>query len=133
AQYYSRGTRLPSWGMSLAYWVQRATFWPAPSLAAWTLAVLTLTFCPSRRPRHRILRRAGVMAGLAWIMGFSAVAVSSPGVLAAWTLPGAAATVYWRDWWFLTWFDLPRAAGYAVALAWTTLALSGRFEAGCGW
>jgi hypothetical protein len=74
-----------------------------------------------------------MMAGLAWIIGFSAVAVSSPGVSAAWTLPGATATVFWRDWWFLTWFDVPRAAGYAVALAWITLALTGRFEADRGW
>jgi hypothetical protein len=134
SQYYARGTRLPGWGMCMAYWVQRAAFWPCPCLAAWTLAVLTLTCCTSRMPPRRILRRTGTMAGLAWIVGFSTVAVASPGVLlAARTFPGAAVTVYWRDWWFLTWFDLPRAAGYAVALAWISVALNGRFGADCGW
>ena len=92
-----------------------------------------LTCCTSRIPRHRMLRRPGTMAGLAWIMGFAAVAMASPGVVVVWTFPGATAAVYWRDWWFLTWFDLPRAAGYTVALAWITLALSGRFEADGGW
>jgi hypothetical protein len=133
SQYYARGSRLPSWGMCMAYWVQRAAFWPCPCLAAWTLAVLTLPCCTSRIPRRRMLRRPGTMAGLAWIMGFAAVAMASPGVVVVWTFPGATAAVYWRDWWFLTWFDLPRAAGFTVALAWITLALSGRFEADGGW
>jgi hypothetical protein len=134
SQYYGRGAiNRPTSGQSLAYWIQRVTFWPCPCLAAWTLAVLPLTSCTSRMPRRQILRRPGMMAALAWIMGFSAAAVTSPGALAAWTSPGGALTLYWQDWWFLTWFDLPRAAGYAVALSWITLALSGRFKADSGW
>src|SRR5260370_30555451 len=43
SQYYGRATNLPRRGMYMAYWAQRATFWPCPCLAAWTLAVLTLT------------------------------------------------------------------------------------------
>jgi hypothetical protein len=80
-----------------------------------------------------ILRRPGMLAGLAWIAGFFAVVVAAPGTLAAWTFPGAVVTFYWRDWWYLTWFDLPKTAGFAVALSWITLALSGRFEADSGW
>ena len=134
SQYYARGSRFPTWGTHMAYWAQRVTLWPCPCLAAWTLAVLTLTSCTSRIPGHQMLRRPGMIAGLAWIMGFCTLAVASPGILLAeWALPGAARTVYWRDWYFLTWFDLPRAAGFAVALAWITLAFSGRFEAECGW
>ena len=133
SQYYARGNGLSTRGMRMAYSVQRAAFWPCPCLAAWTLAVLTLSCCDSRSPRRQSLRRLGTMAGVAWIMGFSAVAMTSPGVVVAWALPGAVATVYWRDWWFLTWFDLPRTAGYSVAVAWVALVLSGRTEADCGW
>jgi len=133
SQYYTRGNGLSTGGMRMAYWAQRAAFWPCPCLAAWTLALLALTCCASRAPTGRSLRRLGTMAGVAWIMGFSVVAMTSPGVVVAWALPGSVATVYWRDWWFLTWFDLPRAAGYSVAVAWIALVLIGGTEADCGW
>ena len=133
SHYYARGSRLSTWGMRRAYWVQRAALWPCPCLAAWTLAVLTLTCCTSRVSRRRVLRRPGTMAGVAWIVGFSAAAVVSPGVLLIWRHYPGSPPVYWRDWWFLTWFDLPRTAGFAVAVAWITLALSGRVQADCGW
>jgi hypothetical protein len=117
---------------AVAYWTQRAAFWPCPCLAAWTLTCLVLTYRNSRPARRKLFRRPGFMAGLAWAVGLLAAALSNQAALATWAVPAAPALI-WRDWWFLTWFWLPRTAGYAVTVTWMTLALSGRFEAGSGW
>jgi hypothetical protein len=121
------------------YWSQRIAFWPCPCLAAWTLAVLALAFLPPRPPWRRLLRRPGILAGLAWIASFSAVALVSPPTLFRWSglIPpfrgGPLPPFYWQGWWMYTWFVLPKAAGFAVAISWLTLALSGRWAADRGW
>lgn len=131
ALYSPTDTSRPTRAMRVAYWLERAAFWPCPCLAAWTLAVLTLACLAPGMPRHDVLRRPGTLAALAWVMSFLAVATSSPMSLVG--RLGGVVTLYWRDWWFLTWFALPRAAGSAVAVSWATLALSGRFETDGEW
>jgi hypothetical protein len=110
-----------------AVWAGTAVYWPGPCLAAWTLAVLILSFVNPGAPAREVLGRPGVVAGLAWVVGLTAAAVSTPGALIGRVPPGLALTAFWREWWFLTWFDLPRGAGFAVAVSWLTLCLCGRF------
>jgi len=119
-------------GLSYAtYWSQRIAFWPCPCLAAWTLAVLALALRRPRPPRRRLLRRPGTLAGLAWMASFFAVALVSPPTLFRWS--GLLPPFDWQGWWVLTWLALPKAAGFAVAISWLTLTLSGRWVADRGW
>jgi hypothetical protein len=127
-------------GISQAtYWSQRLAFWPCPCLAAWTLAVLALAFLPPHPPRRRLLRRPGILAGLAWIASFSAVGIAAPPTVFRWSgllRPFRGEPIpplHWRGWWAHTWFALPRAAGLAIAISWVSLALSGRWAAARGW
>jgi hypothetical protein len=114
-------------------WIQRAAFWPCPCLAAWTLAVLAISALSPRGPKFRSLRRPGIMAGVACVAAFCVAAVESPGMLVTWWPKTAPPTFHWEDWWTFTWFTLPRAAGYSVALTWLVLILSGRWAADRGW
>jgi hypothetical protein len=123
-----QGRRPSGWGTHAAFCIQRVTMCVSPCLASWTLALLALNLVYPGMPMREILRKPGTIAGLAWIGGFLAVGLSTPGTLIVKGSPGSAVESYWRDWWYLTWFDLPRAAGFVVAVTWTTLWLIGGFD-----
>jgi hypothetical protein len=114
-----------------SYWCQRIAFWPCPCLATSTIAALTLAFLRCDPPRKRLLRQPGILAGLAWIASFLVIAVASPPTVFQWSRP--VPPFYWYGWWIQTWFALPKVAGFAVAISWLSLALSGRWAAVRGW
>ena len=73
--------RLPNRADQFAFCVQYLIFWASPCLAAWTVALLALSLIDPGVPMREILRRPGTISGLAWIAGFVAVGLSSPGTL----------------------------------------------------
>jgi hypothetical protein len=88
----------------------------SPLVAAWTMAVLALSFRGPRRAWPRLMRRPGTAAGLA---------ASSAFVFAAGPLLVSAKAGNLLD---QSGSLLPFATGMAVAGAWTALAASGRWR-----
>jgi hypothetical protein len=114
-------------------WIERAVFWTCPCLLAWTLAVLARAVLSPPRPRFKLLRQPGIMAGVACLTAFCVAALESPAMLMTWWPRTAPPTFHWEDWWLFTWFNLPRTAGYSVALTWLVLILSGCWAANREW
>jgi hypothetical protein len=130
---YSQASKAPTrWIPYVGYLIQRAVFWPSPCVAALTLSVLVMASISPQQQRYRPLRRPGVMAALASVVAFCVTAVLSPQTLLRGP-PALSLTLRWQDWWALTWFTLPRTAGYAVALTWLSLFVSNRWSADRGW
>jgi hypothetical protein len=114
-------------------WIHRAAFWPCPCVATWTLAILVEAALSPRGPRWRSLRQPGILVAVACVAAFCVAAVEATPMRITWWPKTAPPTFYWGDWWTFTWFHLPRAAGYSVALTWLVLTLSGRWTAARGW
>ena len=114
-------------------WIDRVAFWPCPLLITWTLTVLAKAVLSAPRPRFKSLRQPGIMAGVACLAAFCLATLESPMMLVTWWPKTARPEFYLEDWWLFTWFALPRAAGYSVALTWLVIILSGRWAANRGW
>jgi hypothetical protein len=137
----------------MSYWTQRLALWPCPMLAAWTVATLGLTFLCAHPLSHRLLRRPGALAGVAFIVALAGTAAVFPQTLIerrggqsefyrgpSWATasserPAKAndVIIYGREWWIATCFALPRTAAFAVGVAWLALVASGRWRMGSGW
>jgi hypothetical protein len=123
---------------SIRRWIQRAAFWPGPSLAALTLAVLAFAALSRHDVRRQAFRGPGVAACVACVVAFCVAAVETPRMLVtSWPNefqhPPEFFQLHWLDWWLFTWFTLPKRAGESVALIWLVLVLSGRWTAERGW
>lgn len=110
------------------YWSNQASFWPGPCLAALTLATFGIGLGTPRRSLRRLARRPGAAMAMAVIFAMAVTSIRLPHLLMAGSKP-----LRWAEWWLEFWFTLPRLAGFAVAVSWITLALSGRWKAGSGW
>jgi hypothetical protein len=121
------------WLPYAAYFIPRAVFWASPCLAALTFSVLIMAFVPPRPSRYRLLRQPGIMAAAALVAALGVTAILAPQTLTGRPTPAPSSLMHWQDWWAITWFALPRTAGYAVALCWLTLFVSGRWAANRGW
>jgi hypothetical protein len=88
----------------------------SPLVAAWTMAVLALSFRGPRRAWPRLMRRPGTVAGLAASSAF--VFAGGPLLVSS----------HARDLLEQSGSELPFATGMAVAGAWTVLAASGRWR-----
>jgi hypothetical protein len=117
---------LPRWRGLLLYGADRLAFWPGPIVAALTLAVSILG-----RVRKRDTPRSGRAACLAALVAAGLAFVSQPMSLIGY---GAAGPVQfdWSSWWIASWFDVPRFAGLAVAVAWLAPGPSGGRASGGG-
>ena len=131
--YVEIGPPPTSYVAHVRFWIERAVFWTCPCLLAWTLAVLARAVLSPRRPRFKLLRQPGIMAGVACLTAFCVAALESPAMLVTWWPRTAPPTFHWEDWWLFTWFNLPRTAGYSVALTWLVLILSGCWAANREW
>ena len=130
---YSRASTAPSrWTPYAGYLLQRTVFWPSPCAAALALSVLVMAWIAPREQQYRSLRRPGVVAALASVAAFCVTAVLSPQTLLGGT-PAISQPLHWKEWWALTWFTLPRTAGYAVAVSWLSLFVGGHWAADRGW
>ena len=86
---------------------------------------------PAEEDRHRRLMSRGSERVAQNAGSISELSYLSPQTLLK--KPPLSITLHWQDRWTLTWFTVPRTAGYAVALTWLTLFVSGRWAADRGW
>jgi hypothetical protein len=118
-----------------SYWLIHLGYWTAPCLASWSLAATALEFRRPGRSLRRLARRPGPAAGLALLLAMLAESIR---FFQFSFEHGRSWSVDWAGWgpWAVYWISLPRIAGFAVAVSWLTLALSGRWmsESGAtGW
>ena len=109
----------------MIYLARQLAFWPATCMAALSLATLGLGLGHALR----LVRRPGLVMAVAVAVAMGAAAVRLPQLLSLKPNP----LQLWRLWWSEFWVTVPRLAGFAVAVAWVTLALGGRWRAGGGW
>ena len=105
------------------YWARQLAFWPAPCMAALSLATLGLGHA------RRLARRPGMAMAVAVAAAMGAAAVRLPHLLRLKPNP----LQLWRLWWSEFWVTIPPLAGFAVAVSWVILALYGRWRGGGGW
>jgi len=104
-----------------------------PALSIGTLATLALRL---RRPRpslNELARRPGTVATVAVVFALAAVSIQWPKYLGQLGTLGGFRVRNWWGWRMFVWYSLPRPAGFAVALSWSMLRLSGQREADSGW
>ena len=125
------GPLKPRWLGPPMYWSRNLAYWSTPMLTTWTLATLSLGDWKWRR----IARRPGSAAGLGMLLAVVASLTLWPHFLIRGANPGPPRIVglNWSQWWPAIWTRLPRTAGFGVVVAWSVLALGGRWAPTPDW
>lgn len=123
----------PGINAAVLYRMRTLAFWPAPFLTAWTLALLTLSMRGPRPTLRRIARRPGTAVGLALVLSLiKNVIIYGKDFIRA--LQAASPTSgRGGNWSYFFWSDVAARTGFFVLVAWSTLAMSGRWSARADW
>jgi hypothetical protein len=115
-----------------SYWLGHAPYWAGPCLLSWSMAAAGLAL-RGTRPRPR--PSPGPPSSAAGLAVAVALAVQLGRVFqyqSASGMPMSNLMKYPEAYWGYFWISLPRLAGYSVAVAWLSLAWTGRWSAESG-